>query len=117
MSIGCGKSQTTNPGPEKHFTPEETLFRKHCASCHGSEGKADTTSAATFKLRPLTARPWKGTPEVTKEYIRKITLEGIPNTAMPALKTLSKSDLDLLVDYVYKLATTKAPGKDAKAKE
>ena len=86
----------------------ELLYQMHCASCHGSEGGGDGTAAATLRPPPrdFGARPWRFGP--SKESIRRVTLDGIPGTAMPASRTaLTAADADLLTDYVFHLATSR----------
>lgn len=83
----------------------QLLYEVNCASCHGLEGKGDGTAAAQLRPPPrdFAARPWRF--PVTRESIRKVTLDGIPGTAMPASKSiLSGRDVDAVVDYVYGLA-------------
>jgi peroxiredoxin len=93
------------------------LYQVHCAVCHGPEGHADGPSAANLRPPPrdFAGRPWRF--DVTREAIRKVILDGIPGTAMPAGRaTLSAADIDPLVDHVYGLATaqpiTRTPSVD-----
>jgi mono/diheme cytochrome c family protein/peroxiredoxin len=82
----------------------ELLFQVSCARCHGPSGRGDGESAVTMQPPPrdFTLRPWKyGLEPAT---IRKVILEGIPRTAMPATKQFSAADLDALVTYVQQLA-------------
>ena len=34
-------------------TDGEAVYKKHCATCHGETGKADTTAGKTLKVPPL----------------------------------------------------------------
>ncbi len=86
----------------------ELLFQTSCANCHGPDGRGDGISAATLTPPPrdFSARPWRFEP--TKESIRRVILSGIPGTAMPASQgTLAEADVDLLVQHVYELATSR----------
>ncbi|MBA4188108.1 MAG: thiol-disulfide isomerase [Planctomycetaceae bacterium] len=88
-------------------TRGELLFGVYCVSCHGPEGQGDGPSAVTLRPPPrdFAARPWRFA--VTRESIRKVTLDGIPGTAMAANRTLPPADVDALVEYVYHLAVSR----------
>ncbi len=82
------------------------LFQVHCASCHGAEGHGDGSSATTLRPPPrdFAARPWRFEP--TKATIRRVTLDGIPGTAMPSFgSALSPAELDAVAAHVHDLAT------------
>jgi mono/diheme cytochrome c family protein len=86
----------------------EVLFGVYCASCHGPEGRGDGPSSAALRPPPrdFAARPWRFA--VTRESIRKVTLDGIPGTAMPAARNaLAPADADAVADYVFSLATSR----------
>lgn len=86
------------------------LFQVHCASCHGAEGKGDGFAAAALNPPPrdFASRPWRFEP--TTAAIRRVTLDGIPQTAMPGFaKSLSAEDVEALVAHVQRLAGN-APG-------
>jgi mono/diheme cytochrome c family protein len=63
-----------------------TLFNKHCASCHGEDGKARTQIAANMKVKPsdLTNKAMKG---ITDGEIYWVVTNGITKSRMPAFKT------------------------------
>lgn len=67
----------------------KTLFSKHCASCHGENGKARTQIAANMKVRPtdLTGAAMKG---LTDGEIYWVVTNGITKSGMPAFKTKAK---------------------------
>ena len=45
--------QPSNSAPVRFSTPDgATLFRSHCASCHGVNGRGDGPMAAELRLRP-----------------------------------------------------------------
>ena len=49
-------------------------------------------------------RPWRF--EATSSSIRRVVLDGIPGTAMPATRAaLPEADIDVLVEHVHRLAT------------
>ncbi len=82
------------------------VYRVYCVNCHGPEGRGDGPSSAELKPPPrdLAQGPWKfGT---SPAAIRKVIVEGIPGTSMPAAgQALSSADLDALVAYVATLAS------------
>lgn len=95
---------TTSPAANRG----EVLFGVYCASCHGPEGRGDGPSSAALRPPPrdFAARPWRFA--VTRESIRKVTLDGIPGTAMPAARNaLAPADADAVADYAYHLATSR----------
>jgi mono/diheme cytochrome c family protein len=82
------------------------LFRQHCASCHGNDGRADGVSVPDLHPPPrdFLARPWRF--EATIGSIKRVTVDGIPGTAMPAFRgTLSDAEIDLVASYAHVLAT------------
>ncbi|MEI7687367.1 MAG: c-type cytochrome [Planctomycetota bacterium] len=81
------------------------LFQVNCASCHGPEGHGDGSASAELRPPPrdFAARPWRF--PVTRESIRRVTLEGVPGAAMPASKAvLTSDDVEAVVEFVYQLA-------------
>ncbi len=62
------------------------LFNKHCASCHGADGKSKTDIAAAMKKKPtdLTAKEMRG---ITDGEIYWVVANGITKSGMPAFKT------------------------------
>ena len=62
------------------------VFDKHCASCHGEDGKAKTDIAAAMKKKPtdLTAKEMGG---ITDGEIYWVVTNGVTKSGMPAFKT------------------------------
>lgn len=62
------------------------LFNKHCASCHGADGKSKTDIATAMKKKPtdLTAKEMRG---ITDGEIYWVVTNGITKSGMPAFKT------------------------------
>jgi mono/diheme cytochrome c family protein len=118
-AIGAGwlvgkfrQDRDATPDPSHQVTAGRgaLLFQVHCASCHGSEGHADGPSAGTLRPRPrdFAGRPWRF--EVTPSSIRKVILDGIPGTTMPASRTaLPPADIEALVEHVQTLAMPQTP--------
>jgi mono/diheme cytochrome c family protein/peroxiredoxin len=97
--------------PAQPATPSGALlFQMHCASCHGPAGRGDGASAGNHRPRDFAERPWRFEP--TLKSIRRVTLDGIPGTAMPAFRSsLPVADIDALATHVRRLAM-QAPAKE-----
>jgi mono/diheme cytochrome c family protein/peroxiredoxin len=90
------------------------VYRVHCASCHGPEGRGDGPSAAELGPPPrdFAVLPWKF--RTSPAAVRRVITEGIPGTGMPPSgQALSPGDLDALVSYVLTLAS---PQDDAEVR-
>lgn len=78
------------------------LFAKHCASCHGKDGKAQTPAARKLGVKDLTLSKLPDG-EVTRQLLegRKDTRG---NQKMPAFKDkLSPAEIKSLVAFVKSL--------------
>ena len=73
------------------------LYSKHCASCHGKDGRAKTFKGKLKRARDLSEPEWQG--RVGDERIFNSIMNGKGN--MPAYKKkLSDQEIDSLVPYV-----------------
>jgi mono/diheme cytochrome c family protein len=73
------------------------LFGRHCAKCHGKEGRAKSLHGRLLGARNLTGAEWQG--RVTDDQIR-IAIEKGPG-AMPSFaKKLSQEERETLVECV-----------------
>ena len=73
------------------------LFSRHCASCHGKDGRAKGLKAKAKGARNLTAPDWQA--RVSDERIFNAINNG--KGKMPAFgKKLSEAEVDSLVQYV-----------------
>jgi mono/diheme cytochrome c family protein len=78
----------------------QVLFEKHCASCHGKDGRAKTFKAKFNSARNLTDPKWQDS--VTDERIFNSIANG--RGKMPSFhKKLSDADIDKLAAYVRTL--------------
>ncbi len=85
----------------------EVVFQVHCAKCHGPDGHGEPESVQRLRPPPrdFAIRPWRFT--VSLDSIRRVTLDGIPATAMPAHRAaLASSDLEAVVMHTYRLANS-----------
>jgi mono/diheme cytochrome c family protein len=80
------------------------LWDKHCASCHGKDGKGDTKAGKLTKVRDLTAADLRST--LTRDHVRQATEQGVVDkasgkTRMKGYKDkLSSDELDALTSHV-----------------
>lgn len=87
------------------------LYREHCAHCHGLTGDGAGPTAKFLNPYPRDYRKgvfkFKSTPKGAKPThadLKRILMEGIPDTAMPSFRLLPENELDALIDYVKYLA-------------
>jgi len=107
MPIQTG-SQTKNPLKPNDRNTALGLdhYDAHCASCHGSSGKADTEKGKSLKVADLTDSKTQSKSDA--ELFRAIS-KGIPGTAMPAFgKTHSPTEIWQTILFVRKLTTLTA---------
>ena len=76
------------------------VYSKHCASCHGRDGRSKTLKGKSKHARDLTDSEWQG--RVSDERIFNSIMNG--KGKMPAYgKKLSEQEIDPLVAYVRAL--------------
>jgi mono/diheme cytochrome c family protein len=76
------------------------LYAKHCASCHGKDGRAKTLKAKIKHARDLTDQAWQD--DASDERIFNAIMNG--KRKMPGFsKKLSEPEIDALVSYVRAL--------------
>lgn len=87
------------------------LYREHCAHCHGVTGDGNGPTAVFLNPYPRDYRPgwfkFKSTPigqRPTHDDLKRVVLDGVPGTAMPAFKLLPENEVEALVEYVKYLA-------------
>lgn len=81
-------------------TDAATLFAKHCATCHGKDGRAKTFKAKFNHARDLTDAKWQA--DVSDERLFNSISAG--RGKMPAFnKKFSKAEIDALVAHVRSL--------------
>ncbi len=88
----------------------ERLFVRHCAVCHGAEGRADAAAVSWMRPRPRDfgtglfqlVSTENGVP--THEDLVQVLRRGMPGSAMPSFAWLAPDDLDRLARHVRTLA-------------
>lgn len=76
------------------------LYTRHCASCHGTDGRAKTSKGKFSRARDLTDATWQN--DVTDERIFNSIMNGRSVRGnMPAFSDkLNEKEADALVSYV-----------------
>jgi mono/diheme cytochrome c family protein len=76
-------------------------FTAHCASCHGSAGKADTEKGRAVRAADLTSESVQSKPD---EALFRAISGGIDGTAMPAFgKSHGSAEINQIISFLRKL--------------
>lgn len=105
------RPQTKNPlqPTEKNIALGLDHFDAHCASCHGSTGKADIEKGKAVRAADLTSEKVQSKPDA--ELFRQIS-RGVPGTAMPAFgKTHTPLEIWQTILFLRKLPTLTPEGR------
>lgn len=79
------------------------LYRKHCVSCHGSDGRAKTSKGKFSHARDLTDAQWQD--DVTDERIFNSIMNGrnIRGNMPGFADKINQKEAESLVDFVRRL--------------
>jgi|GEM_PF-523732 len=87
------------------------LYRQHCSHCHGTTGDGAGPTALFLTPFPRDYRQgifkYKSTERAAKPThadLRRILVDGIPDSAMPTVALLKSDEIDALVEYVKYLS-------------
>ncbi len=82
--------------------PAPQLYRRHCVSCHGPDGRSKTSKGKFSHARDLTDAQWQE--DVTDERIFNSIMNGRNVRGnMPAFsKKLKETEVESLVNFVRK---------------
>ncbi|PRQ04417.1 Cytochrome c6 [Enhygromyxa salina] len=98
---GASEKKPADDGDKAAAGPKidgKPLFEKKCKSCHGIDGKGDTTIGKKVDMPSLVKT------KLSKAKIVALITDGVPDTKMKAFKTkLSKDEIDAVAAYVKKL--------------
>jgi len=124
LSLGYGVSQRTtyavslSPSPQAKNPLQATEtnialgldhFDAHCASCHGTTGKADIAKGKTVRAADLTSGKVQSKSDA--ELFRRIS-SGVPGTAMPAFgKSHKPAEIWQTILFLRKLPALTAEGR------
>ena len=113
LLLACGGPSFTAPQTLGGVTiaPEvlnrgQDLFNRFCATCHGSDGKADTPQARQLEPHPrdFTTGIFQRTahPDAlpSDAELARIITHGLPGTGMPGWPNLEGDDLTAVVHYL-----------------
>src|SRR5262249_47428827 len=85
-------------------------FDAHCATCHGSFGKADTNKGKSVSAADLTSLDVQSKSD---KQLYEIIAKGVPGTAMPGFgKTHSRTEIWQTVLFLRKLPTLRAEERE-----
>jgi mono/diheme cytochrome c family protein len=91
---------TTGEANQSSAATATELYTKHCASCHGKDGRAKTFKGKLNRARDLSDRTWQD--DASNERLFNSIMNG--KRKMPAFsKKLSEQEIDALVSYVRSL--------------
>lgn len=79
----------------------ERLFQSNCAFCHAADGTGKNWIGSFLEPHPRNLRDTEVMSRITRQRFVDVVREGLPNTSMPAWKSvLSSRDIDAVADYV-----------------
>lgn len=93
------------PLPAGDLARGQAIYARHCATCHGVEGRGDGPGAEGLRPRPATLAEH----EYARERLAQALWNGVWGAAMPAWRDLPSQDLADVATAVQALAT---PGPD-----
>lgn len=89
------------PGLDRTERLGETLFQGNCAFCHAADGSGRNWIGSFMEPHPrnLTDPAFMAT--MTRERLRRVIRDGLPETSMPAWKSvLEAHEIDAVVAYI-----------------
>lgn len=79
----------------------ERLFQSNCAFCHAADGTGKNWIGSFLEPHPRNLRDSGFMGSLTRERFIAAVNDGLPNTSMPAWKSVfSRSEIDAIADYV-----------------
>jgi len=79
----------------------EQLFQANCAFCHAADGTGKNWIGSFLEPHPRNLRDTNFMSRITRQHFVDVVREGLPNTSMPAWKSvLSSQDIGAVADYV-----------------
>lgn len=81
------------------------LFQRHCAQCHGEDGRGRGPLAPRLVSAPrdLVSGEWRTIPRDDDAPLARVIKFGVPGTSMPGHETLPDEDIGALTGYVRSL--------------
>lgn len=95
------------PPKVENLTPQEQhgqqLFQANCAFCHGADGTGKNWIGSFLESHPRNLRDPAFMAGMTRSQLAATIREGLPNTSMPAWKSvLSPEEISAVVAYIAK---------------
>lgn len=79
----------------------ENLFQHNCAFCHAADGTARNWIGSFMEPHPRNLTDPVAMHGITRDQLRTVIREGLPNTSMPAWKSvLSEAEVQAIIAYV-----------------
>lgn len=75
----------------------QAVYQRHCASCHGQDGKGDGPAASTLPAKPTDFTNKKFWSDDVHKKIQDAVING--HKSMPAIK-MSENDIKAVTDYI-----------------
>jgi FTR1 family protein len=87
----------------------EGLYVAQCASCHGVTGGGDGPNARTLSTLPPDIGSFAWQVGRTDDSLVRVTLDGLPGTAMPSAAGLTEAQVRRIVAYLRTLPLQRGP--------
>ena len=96
---------------EYTLAPAIELYMKHCAVCHGAEGKGDGFNAYNLDPKPRNFSDSTLISRFTDDYLTEVIMEGGASVGLSAMmppykRNLSERDVALLIEYIRTFSKT-----------
>jgi len=92
----------------------ETLYQQNCAFCHAADGTGRNWIGTFLEPHPRDLTSPEYMSAMTRERLTAVIKEGLPNTSMPAWKSvLSDGDIKALIAYIGRVFHPLAPAQQA----
>jgi mono/diheme cytochrome c family protein len=93
---------TAESAPGSVLSEGESLYRQHCAVCHGQDGRPDTAAGRLLSPRPRAFSDPVDMARVSFDQIYSAIKEGRPGTAMAPWNTvLTDLQIGAVIDYIF----------------
>lgn len=81
----------------------ESLFQENCAFCHAADGTGKNWIGSFLEPHPRNLTDPAFMASMSRERLRRVIRDGLPDTSMPAWKSvLSDRDIDSVIAYISK---------------
>jgi cytochrome c6 len=105
---GDGAVSAQRKNPKVNAAAVDDLYRTNCARCHGADGRGDTPLGQSHNAPDFTDQDWWRQHAKLTSRGKLISLVTQGKEEMPAFgEKLSRSQIELLVDYVRRFRKSK----------